>query len=156
MEGFMNKKIVIGVCVVVVLAVGGVLVLAGRQPRATTGNTNTSGSANDSSANTSGTLSSTSMAPSFTIHANDDSADHEAISVKKGAQVSLTFSVDSAGVYHGGLQFKSDSPAIDSGAIAPGDSKTVTFTAGSSFSFQPYWYASGVKKNYLITVNVEQ
>jgi hypothetical protein len=94
------------------------------------------------------------MNPSFTIHANDDSADHETISVMKGAKVSLTFSVDESGVYHGGLEFKSTDPQIDSGAIAPGESKAVTFTADKPFSFQPYWYASQVKKDYLVNVKV--
>jgi len=88
------------------------------------------------------------------INANDSSADHEAVSVKKGANVSIMFMVETSGTYHGGLEFISTDPAIDSGPIATGESKAVTFTATKSFTFQPYWYASQVKKDYLITVNV--
>jgi len=41
-----------------------------------------------------------------------------------------------------------------SGGIAPGNSKAVTFIADHSFTFQPYWFQSGVKKDYLVTVTV--
>lgn len=105
-------------------------------------------------ASTSNGLSSTSMEAEFTINANDSGADHESITVKKNATVSITFAVDASGVYHGGLEFKSVDPGLDSGPIAPGTSKTISFSATKSFSFQPYWYASGVKKDYLIQINV--
>lgn len=91
----------------------------------------------------------------FTIHAEDNEADKEVITVSKGSKVNLTFAVDDSGVYHGGLQFKSTDPAIDSGPIDPGKAKTVSFTADHSFSFTPYWYASQVKKDYQIQVQVQ-
>ncbi|SRR6266568_2609722 len=144
----MNKKIIAIVVVVAIVAVVAAVII-GRNPKSPS-----SSSSSSTSGGSSGTLSSTNMTPSFTINANDSSADHETISVTKGANVSLTFMVDTNGVYHGGLEFKSTSPQIDSGGIAPGSSKTVTFTADHSFTFQPYWYQSGVKKDYLITIAV--
>ena len=146
----MNKKVIAGIIIVIVV-VAAVLIFA-HGSKSPSYSTNTP---SNSSNNSSAALSSTSMNPSFTINANDDSADHETVSVMKGANVSLTFAVDTNGVYHGGLEFKSTDPEIDSGGITPGSSKTVTFTADHSFSFQPYWFQSGVKKNYLITVNVK-
>ncbi len=143
----MNKKVIAGIVVAIVIV--GAVVIVGRNPKSSP-----SSSSSTSSSNSSGTLSSASMTPSFTINANDSSADHETISVMKGANVSLTFAVDTNGVYHGGLEFKSTDPQIDSGGIAPGSSKTVTFTADHSFTFQPYWFQSGVKKDYLVTVTV--
>jgi hypothetical protein len=58
-------------------------------------------------------------------------------------------------VYHGGLEFKGDTTSIDSGSIAPGASKTITFVADQSFNFIPYWYQSQVKKDYMIAVKVQ-
>lgn len=154
----MNKKVIAGVVLIIVIATVAFVMFGGKKDNKTnntnTSNTNsTNGQSNNNTAATD--LKSDSMTPSFTITANDDSADHEAITVKKDAKVTLTFTVEKSGVYHGGLQFKSDDPQIDSGPIAPGDSKAVTFTADKSFSFTPYWYASGVKKNYMIDVTVQ-
>lgn len=149
----MNKKAIITV-VLVIVVVGGGVVLATHKSDDKTSTSNSQSTSSTSSSNATGALTSTSMSPAFTIKANDDGADHENISVMKGAKVSLTFTVDQQGVYHGGLEFKSIDPSIDSGAIAPGDSKTITFTADKSFSFQPYWYASQVKKDYLINIKV--
>jgi uncharacterized protein YxeA len=143
----MKKGIIIAIAAVVIVGTGAYLLMHKKDSN----NPTPSNNANDSSK----ALSDMSMSPSFTITAKDDSADHEMIAVEKDAKVKLTFNVSSEGVYHGGLQFKSTDPQIDSGPIAPGKSKTVTFTATKSFSFQPYWYASGVKKNYLITVEVQ-
>ncbi|HKR82412.1 MAG TPA: hypothetical protein VJR27_05460 [Candidatus Saccharimonadales bacterium] len=151
----MNKKVLAGVVVVLLVAAVAFVMFKGSKNNDKSATTNTGGSSNSAaSTNASGSLTSDSMTPSFTLTANDSSADHEAITVKKGAQVSLTFVVEKSGVYHGGLQFKSTDPALDSGPIAPGDSKTITFSADKTFSFTPYWYASGVKKDYVITVNV--
>ena len=156
----MNKKVIAVIIIVLVLGVAGVLVFGRKSPSDKTAHSNTSGSSstqkssesgNTSAANNETTISSS---KSFTVSANDNSADQESITVAKGTKVSLTFKVETSGVYHGGLQFKSTNPQLDSGPIAPGDSKTVTFTADHTFSFQPYWYASGVKKDYLVTVNV--
>ncbi len=150
----MNKKAGIAALVVVVI-VGAGVVLATHKSTDKSSDSSSSTSQNNSSSSNGTMLTSDSMSPSFTINANDNSADHETISVVKGADVSLTFAVDKSGVYHGGLEFKSTDPQIDSGAIAPGASKTVHFTASKSFSFQPYWYASQVKKDYLVTVTVK-
>lgn len=147
----MNKK-VIAILVVVIIVAGGAALLLGNKKNT---NTNTNSSSNQAMNASMNGLTSDSMTPSFTISANDNNADHEMITVKKGAKVSLTFAVQTNNVYHGGLQFKSTDPVLDSGPIAPGSSKTVTFTADKSFSFQPYWYASGVKKDYQIMVSVE-
>jgi|GEM_PF-1643534 len=90
-----------------------------------------------------------------TVNANDDSASPETISATNGQTVNITFAVQEQGTYHGGLQFKSSDPAIDSGPIAMGSSKVVTFTASKSFKFTPFWYSSNVQKPYFITVNVQ-
>lgn len=151
----MSKKVTVIVVIAILVLGGGAFLLFGRHTPNTGGATGTSGgNTSTQTGTTDSTLASDSMSPSFAINANDDSADHETISVKQGASVSLTFKVDTSGVYHGGLQFKSTDPAIDSGPIAPGSAKTVTFTADHSFSFTPYWYASQVQKDYLITVTV--
>lgn len=90
---------------------------------------------------------------SFTINANDETADVKTLNVKKGDSISVTFKVDTDSVYHGGLEFKSD--VVNSKPIKPGDSDTVTFTADKSFDFTPYWYQSDVKKDYLISIKVQ-
>jgi archaellum component FlaF (FlaF/FlaG flagellin family) len=139
----MKKGIIIAVSAIVIIGVAAYIAMYSH--KATPQN----------NAPTSHALTSDSMNPEVTVTATDDNADHTTISIKKGASVKLTFKVSQDGVYHGGLQFKSTDPAIDSGPIAPGKTKTITFTANKSFSFQPYWYASGVKKDYLITINVQ-
>jgi len=90
-----------------------------------------------------------------TVNANDDSASPETISASNGQTVNITFNVEEQGTYHGGLEFKSTDPAIDSGPIAMGSSKVVSFTANKSFKFTPFWYASSVQKDYFVTVNVQ-
>ena len=89
---------------------------------------------------------------SFTITADDNGADKESISVAKGTTVSLTFKVKDNTVYHGGLDFRSNS--VSTGTIAPGQSKTIQFTAGQSFKFIPYWPSSNIQKGYTISINV--
>jgi cytoskeletal protein RodZ len=88
----------------------------------------------------------------FTVHGNDASADLTTITVKKGTPVSITFGADSGTTYHGGLDFRSS--VLSTGTIAPGATKTVTFTADQSFAFTPYWPASNVAKPYKIAVVV--
>jgi hypothetical protein len=108
----------------------------------------------------SSTPMSTSQAPAtpspmnVTTSANDTGASVETINAKAGQTVNITFDVSTSGTYHGGLEFKSADPAIDSGPIAEGSSKTVTFVASKSFKFTPFWYQSDVQKDYFITVNV--
>lgn len=149
----MNKGIIIGAIVVVVLGVGGFLVFHKGSNRYNSSNTNTNSSSN---------LSSNSASPAtvgqgggITIQANDTSATPETITATKGQKVTITFDVTTNGTYHGGLEFKSTDPAIDSGNIAEGTSKSVTFTATKSFKFTPYWYASSVQKDYFVTVTVK-
>ena len=90
---------------------------------------------------------------SFTVIGSDDSADLTKIVVKKGDIVSVTFKVDPNNTCHGGLKFVSDD--IDTDAIAPGESKTVTFTAKSSFEFVPYWPRNNRRKPYVVAVTVQ-
>ena len=96
----------------------------------------------------------TSPAPqSFSVHGNDSTGDPTAITVNKGASVSITFTADAQGTYHGGLDFRSS--VVSTGPIAPGSSKTVTFTANQSFAFTPYWPSTNIAKPYKITVTVQ-
>ncbi len=90
---------------------------------------------------------------SFTVHANDSSADLTKIMVNKGATVTITFSVDANDTYHGGLDFRS--PVVNTGPIAPGSSKTINFTAINSFNITPYWPTTNIQKPYTISVTVE-
>lgn len=66
------------------------------------------------------------------------------IEVTAGSRVRLTLKVRSAGVYFGGLEFRS--PKFNTGALKPGKSTTVEFTADQEFIITSYWPASGVKK----------
>lgn len=85
-------------------------------------------------------------AQSFTIDADDSGFyPSSSITVTRGARVSITFRVRAEGVYFNGLQVKSD--YFSTGAIRPGASATVTFTApDSTFTFTSYWPNSNVKK----------
>jgi hypothetical protein len=149
------NKVIIGVIVAIVVIGGGYFALkknasmstASNTPASTTNTTNSTASA-PASASTSSSV----MNVSTTT--NDTSASPETINVSKGQIINLTFKVSSSGTYHGGLDFKSTDPAIDSGSIAEGDSKTIQFTATKSFKFTPYWYQSNVQKDYFVTVNV--
>jgi hypothetical protein len=89
----------------------------------------------------------------ITVQADDNNAMPSTITAAKGQRVNLTFKVSSANVYYGGLDFRSDS--ITTGTILSGQSKTVSFTASTSFSFTPYWPASGVAKGYKIHITVQ-
>lgn len=89
----------------------------------------------------------------FSLTADDYSATPSEFSVKSGSQVTLTFNVSSEKVYYGGLDFRS--PIISTGTILPGQSKTITFSASSSFEFIPYWPASQVRKGYEIKIIVQ-
>lgn len=89
----------------------------------------------------------------YSVTADDFSVSPGVVSVKAGSKVNLTFNVKSQNVYYGGLEFRSS--VISTGPIAPGGSKTVTFTADKSFTFAPYWPASNVDKGYRFQVNVE-
>lgn len=89
----------------------------------------------------------------FIVHGNDFTADLMNISVPQGTPVQITFVVDSQNTYHGGLDFRSS--IISTGAIAPGGSRTISFTAHSSFSFVPYWPSTNTAKPYRITIQVQ-
>ena len=157
----MNRTNQIVLAVVVIVLIGGGVVLAMRHTSDKTASkassSSSKGQSSTSSSNTSVSTSTTnsSSTTSISISANDTSASQTAISVSKGTHVNLTFKVDSDGVYHGGLEFKSTDPSIDTGGIKPGDSKMVSFVADKSFDFTPYWYQSGVKKDYLISITVQ-
>jgi hypothetical protein len=89
----------------------------------------------------------------FTVAASDESASPTTLTVKQGDVVSVTFNVDAKETYHGGLDFRS--PVVSTGTILPGASKTVTFTAGASFSLVPYWPSTDIRKPYTIDVVVQ-
>ncbi len=135
-----NRKISAIIIIAVLVIAGGVVYMLNN--RAAAPSTNNTPSSNTKSA----------TGTAFTINATDDSADITTLNVKKGDSISVTFNVSQQGVYHGGLEFKSD--AISSGPIQPGQSKTITFTADKSFDFTPYWYQSNIKKDYIISVKV--
>jgi FtsP/CotA-like multicopper oxidase with cupredoxin domain len=159
----MRKPVVIGIIVLVLLVGGSYILLRGKSSdKTSSGNASTqtssgtaspTSSTNDTPATTQ--PASTSSATNVTITANDSSATPETINAKSGQAVTINFKVSTSGTYHGGLDFKSTDPAIDSGSIDEGSSKTVTFTATKSFAFTPYWYQSNIKKDYLIHVNVQ-
>lgn len=89
----------------------------------------------------------------FTVNASDENADLKMINVNKGDVVELTFNADKATTYHGGLDFRSS--VKNTGTVMPGQSKTITFIADSSFSFTPYWPESNIKKPYTIDIVVK-
>lgn len=148
------KAGIIAVVVVAVLGVGGLALTHKSKPSSNSTNNSSSNSSSDSSNSSSDNSSSSSAktGTDFTINANDDSADVETLNVKKGDAITVTFKVDTNEVYHGGLEFKSDT--VSSKPIKPGDSDTVHFTADKSFDFTPFWYQSSIQKDYLIHVNV--
>jgi hypothetical protein len=90
---------------------------------------------------------------SFTVNASDEKADLTTITVAKGTPVSITFKADAQETYHGGLDFRS--PNLSTGTIAPGASKTVSFTAANSFTFIPYWPSTNIQKPYTISIVVQ-
>lgn len=90
---------------------------------------------------------------SFTVNASDTGADLTTISVAKGTSVTITFKADPNTTYYGGLDFRSS--VVNTGTVASGGSKTVTFTANTSFSFQPYWPSTNTAKPYTIDINVQ-
>ena len=157
----MKKTIIIPVILIVIagIVIGIVLTRHNKKLESTTtqsSSSQTSSTENSGSSQTPATGdsgSSASTTPSFTINANDDTADVKTGAVKKGDKVTIVFKVDKNEVYHGGLEFKSD--VVNSKPIQPGSSDTVVFTAEKSFQFQPYWYQSDVAKDYQISVNVQ-
>jgi hypothetical protein len=90
---------------------------------------------------------------SFKVQASDTKANLTTITVAKGTPTTITFAVDANNTYHGGLDFRS--AQLSTGTILPGKSKTISFTATTTFSFTPYWPATNTKKPYVITVVVK-
>ena len=90
---------------------------------------------------------------SYTVTGNDSTGSPTSITAHKGDTVQVTFSVDAANTYHGGLDFRSS--VVNTGPIAPGSSKTISFTAGDSFVFTPYWPSTNIKKPYVVSVLVQ-
>ena len=157
----MKKVIVIVIIAAVVVGGGAVLLTSGKSKNnaSETSKTSTSSSApkaNSTDEATTDTATPTEQAGTKTVSitADDTSATPDTVNVNQGDKVVITFNVKSQGVYHGGLEFKSADPVIESDPIQPGSSGNVTFTATKSFKFTPYWYQSGIKKDYLISVNV--
>ncbi len=157
------RSVIIGVAALIIV-IGGVLLLyKGKTPSYKSSNTNTTAgsygasktSTGTSNQSTTGSSSAIGATESFTVTANDDSSTPETITAKKGDTVKLTLVVSKQGTYHGGLEFKSTDPAVDSGSIAEGDQKTISFTATKSFKFTPYWYQSNIQKDYFVAVNVQ-
>ncbi|MBI2579055.1 MAG: hypothetical protein HYW26_05065 [Candidatus Aenigmarchaeota archaeon] len=83
---------------------------------------------------------------SFTVEGDDFSLTPKKIEVLKGSLVKIMFRVSENNVYYGGLDFRSGNDKFTTGAVLPGNNKTVEFTADESFSYTSYWPASGVKK----------
>lgn len=103
----------------------------------------------------SGSASNAAAAPAakhFTVNGNDATADVKTIAVAAGTPVTITFGADAGTTYHGGLDFRSS--VVNTGTIAPGSTKTVSFTATHSFSFTPYWPSTNIAKPYTIDVVV--
>ncbi|MES2225717.1 MAG: hypothetical protein V4480_02810 [Patescibacteria group bacterium] len=90
---------------------------------------------------------------SFAVNGNDATADVKTITVAAGTPVTITFGADAGTTYHGGLDFRSS--IVSTGTIAPGSTKSVSFTATHSFSFTPYWPATNIAKPYTIDVVVK-
>ena len=166
----MKAKVIVGVVLVAVVISGGALLVMHKNQDGPSSNTSASSSAPATTPNqaassnapaatatpSSGTSTqATGNTETFTITANDTSASPNTVTVKQGDTVKLTFKVSSAGTYHGGLDFKSTDPAVDSGSIDEGSSGTVTFAATKSFKFTPYWYKSDIQKDYFVNVNVQ-
>lgn len=89
----------------------------------------------------------------FSVQASDTKANLTTITVAKGTLVAITFSVDANNTYHGGLDFRSS--VVNTGTILSGKSKTISFTAATSFVFTPYWPSTNTKKPYTISVVVK-
>ncbi|MDP4001227.1 MAG: hypothetical protein Q8P83_03225 [bacterium] len=87
------------------------------------------------------------------ILADDIHADPQSITVAKDTEVTIIFRVDTKNVAYGGLDFRS--PVLDTGTIASGDSKTITFTAIGSFAFTPFLPTSNTAKGYTVDIIVE-
>ncbi|MBI1926900.1 cupredoxin domain-containing protein [Candidatus Poribacteria bacterium] len=81
----------------------------------------------------------------FVIEADDQTLDPKSIEVNAGDTVKITFKVRNQRVAFGGLEFRSE--FFKSITVAPGDSKTVEFTApNKNFTFSSFWPKSNRKK----------
>ena len=156
------KKVVLMVVAVIVLGGGAYVLLNGGNDNKNSNATTTpptspaatqQSSNSDKTANPVTPVNADGTSP-VSITANDTTATPQSVTVKKGAKVTITFNVSSQGTYHGGLEFKNTDMGLDSGSIPQGQSGKLSFTADKSFSLTPYWYQSGVKKDYLVAVNV--
>ncbi|HSX15248.1 MAG TPA: cupredoxin domain-containing protein [Candidatus Saccharimonadales bacterium] len=156
----MKKVVIIVVIAAVVVGGGAVLLTSNKSKSANQASKQTAQTStpkeNSTDQATTQTSTPTEQAGTKTvaITADDTSATPDTVNVNQGDKVVITFNVKNQGVYHGGLEFKSADPVIESDPIDPGESGNVTFTATKSFKFTPYWYQSGVKKDYQISVNV--
>lgn len=87
------------------------------------------------------------------ILADDIHSDPQSITVAKDTEVTIIFRVDTKNVAYGGLDFRS--LVLDTGTIASGDSKTVSFRAVGSFAFTPFLPSTQTAKGYSIDIIVE-
>jgi len=87
----------------------------------------------------------TSSVKEFSIEADDYGLYPSSIEVKKGDKVKITFKVKDEETYFAGLDFRS-SVFGDTEKVAPGETKTVEFTAEETFEFKSYWPASDTLK----------
>jgi hypothetical protein len=94
------------------------------------------------------------VSKNFIIEIDDYTAKPDSITVDQGAKVTLVVRAKTTNVYYGGIELRS--PVVSTGTIPAGSSATVSFTADQTFTFTPYWPASGVKKDYTFTVNVKK
>ncbi len=153
----MSKKGIIILIIIVVVIVGVVWFTQGNQasvPTNTTTTTTVTTVTNPNTPSITNGHATVSPVSDFTIHADDTKADVTVLNVPKGNTVNITFVVSADTTYHGGLDFRS--PIINTGTITSGTSKTITFTAASSFVFTPYWPTTNIQKPYTISVVVSQ
>lgn len=169
MPHFMKTAYWIGALVIVLVVIGLIVRAMNSHPAAqtetssstdsvqimsTTTSTTTTVTTPAASGNTSGNTSAKAPAPKhFNVNGNDATADLKVITVAAGTPVTITFGADAGTTYHGGLDYRSS--VLNTGTIAPGSTKTVSFTATHSFSFTPYWPATNIAKPYTISIVVQ-
>jgi len=147
------KKLLVGVSILAILGIGVGLLFtlpsnATHNPKIVLDSSSTPAAAKT-------VLTSTSLTPTFTIQVNDTGANHETITVKKDAEITLTIYVLANTTNSGKLTFASVDPAFDSGPISAGSTKTLHFNVHKSFVLQPHDFTTKNKKDYAISINVQ-
>lgn len=80
----------------------------------------------------------------FTVQADDSSFSPNRITLERGDVARITFQVSTTNVAFDGLDFRSTE--FNTGAVPPGGSSTVEFTAEESFTVTSYWPDSNRRK----------